>query len=74
MFGTHIQACSMRQYQERVKRLLKRERKTTRKLKELGIEYDFPQYVSRCKLLLEDGPHTYVYVCSGDALVTLVTL
>ena len=40
----------MRQYQERMKRLVKRERKTARKLKELGIEYDFPQYVSYCKL------------------------
>lgn len=49
-YGVHIQARSMRQYQERMKRLVKRERKTARKLKELGIEYDFPQYVSYCKL------------------------
>lgn len=46
LYNIMVQASSMQQYQGRVKRLLKRERKTTRKLKELGIEYDFPQYVS----------------------------
>ena len=53
----------MRQYQERVKRLLKRERKTTRKLKELGIEYDFPQYVSRCEL------NRVIYLCMCQSVL-----
>jgi nucleolar protein 15 len=59
------QTRTLHQHHKRVQRLITREKKTKKTLEDLGIEYDFPEYVSLCILVVCN--YTIVHVCKWMA-------
>ena len=46
LFDLHLQEKSKKEHEKQVENILKKEKRKRKKIKDLGIDYDFPGYVS----------------------------
>ena len=46
LFDLHLQEKSKKEHERQVENILKKEKRKRKKMKDLGIDYDFPGYVS----------------------------
>ena len=46
LFDLHLQEKSKKEHEKQVENILKKEKRKRKKMKDLGIDYDFPGYVS----------------------------